>query len=297
LTVDLDGAFRRLSELTPELRPSDLAACLSYHRGLVQPFFMATPWGRRVVVKPLGYAGDFAVVESIYDGEHAAHGDGALAEILTRYLMGTGPTRAHRARLPWAHGRLAALEATLGRPLRVLSFACGPERVLREYVAAGHAGHLVLCDFEPQALAYCRRRFRKLLRCDDGTTVDYVELAASDVFTDGRSLHALRERAPGGAYDAVLVLGLLDYLSGATVAPFLDGLASLLESEGELLVTNMHVGNPWRSLMEYEGDWWVVHRTREELRDLATGPHERVAPVELRTDPSGVNLLFAGVRP
>jgi hypothetical protein len=99
---------------------------------------------------------------------------------------------AHRARLPWTHARLEALAERRAQPLRIPSLACGPERILREWVGAGNAARVVL-----------------------------------------------RER--------VRVLGPLDDLPDATIAPFLDGLARLLDDGAELLLTNVHEANPWRA--------------------------------------------------
>jgi SAM-dependent methyltransferase len=297
LRRSLDDAFADLSELDSQLDGSHRHGCLVHHRALVQPYFLQTPWTRRVVERAFGYAGDYLVVEALFDGDRGRLGDTPMAEMMSRYLMGTGPVRAHRDRLPWANARLTALADRLGRAPRVLSFACGPERVLRAWVADGHAGRLVLADFEPRALAHCRRKFTRLLgRAAPGTTVDYVETRADEVFRDSHGVATLADHTPDGRFDAVLVLGLLDYLEPRVILSLVDGLAELLADDGELLLTNLHAGNPWQSLMEYDGDWFVRHRTADEFRALATGAGGLIVTDELRPDATGTNLFFAGRR-
>ena len=95
-------------------------------------------------------------------------------------------------------------------------------------------------------------------------------------------------------FDVVLVLGLLDYLPDRTAGRFLDLMVKALADDGQMLLTNLHIENPWRAYMEYAGHWDVIHRSKEAFERLCAGDG-RLRCVEHRTDASGTNLFFRGV--
>src|SRR5262249_41163121 len=158
----------------------------------------------------------------------------------------------HRARAGWVHGHLRRLaEQIPGRPLHVLSFACGPERVLREHVAAGNDCAITLADADGRALKYAAGKLEAIrARSGVSSEVRSVEISAFRLIRDPSSVEVLRGGPDGAGYDAVLVLGLLDYLKDAQCSRFLDVLATTLRPGGICLLTNLHRVNRWRSLME-----------------------------------------------
>ena len=281
----LDALFARMSadleDADPELRKRITTA----HRMLIQPYFMSSPFARRCVDKPLGYPGDYGTVEMIYK-----HDDGSrapLGRLLGEYCLQSGPCDAHRGRMPWTHARLAELE---GERPRLLSFACGPEFVLRRWVADGGVADIVLADHDPNALAYASRELRKVIRRTGNTsTVTTMVVNAKDVLTSDETVVSL------GEYDCVMVLGLLDYLPDETVVRFLRRLSPTVRTGGAMLTSNLTGPNPWRSLMELTSEWTVAHRSVAGFEALisATGT---LATVRTDVHRSGVNLYSASVK-
>jgi hypothetical protein len=92
------------------------------------------------------------------------------------------------------------------------------------------------------------------------------------------------------------MLGLLDYLTVRQAARLLDRLTLLLRPGGRLLLTNVSDLNPWRSFMEWIGDWTVYGRSQGDFLPLAVGTPARVTPSELTSDPTGTNVFFVGIR-
>jgi SAM-dependent methyltransferase len=295
LTAWLDRHFTRLTELDAQLTDEERERALEHHRSAVQPFFLQSPFVRRAVDKPLGYPGDYVTVEMLFGTED--QGVSTMARMLSHYALNVGPAQAHRARPPWLMGHLHRHEQELGRPLRVLSFACGPEHALREYTALGGTGSFILCDFDPAPLDYCRRQFEKLARMPRGGIPPpertFVQLSTYQLIRYRDSLDKLRH--PEGPLDVVVAAGILDYLKDNVLSRFLELMSSLLAPGGLLLLTNLHQQNNWRSFMEYVGDWNVHHRTRQQFQELCEGPRERrMATRELTTDSTGTNLFWAG---
>ncbi len=291
----LDRLYFRLTDLNATMTEEERERALEHHREVVQPFFLQSPLVRRCVDKPLGYPGDYVTVEMLFGSED--HGVSTLARILSHYTMNCGPAQAHRARPAWLVSHLRKQEQALGRPLRVLTFACGPEHGLREYTALGGTGHYTLCDFDPAPLDYCRRQFEKLARLPrNGVPMPelrFIQLSTYQLMRQRDSLGKLHH--PDGPMDVVIAAGILDYLKDNVIARFLEMMSSLLAPGGVLLLTNLNQHNPWRALMEYVCDWYVIHRTGAQFQELCESPAERgLRTLELTQDPSGTNLFWAG---
>jgi extracellular factor (EF) 3-hydroxypalmitic acid methyl ester biosynthesis protein len=63
-------------------------------------------------------------------------------------------------------------------------------------------------------------------------------------------------------------MGLFDYLSSPVAKAIINKLYKLLMPGGELIVGNFHVSNPSKHFMEYWGDWYLIHRTEQEFKNL-----------------------------
>lgn len=294
VTHFLDDIYGSLTELTLSLSEQEALGCRMYHRTRIEPFFFQVPFVRRVFDRPLGYMGDYIMNEMLFENKES--GLSPFARLLSHYALNNGPARAHRGRLPWVHGHLRKLASNhTDQFLKVCSFSCGPEHILRQFVAGGGICEITLCDHDARALDYCRREFQKIMR-KTGTDLPlhYVELSAYDVLKNPTAANRLQEAVGGNEYDIILVPGLLDYLQAPAVSKFLDSLATLLRPDGEILLTNVNVNNPWRSFMEYIGDWYVIARNKDEFCDLAQGSPVRFDTVEVLTDETGTNLYYAG---
>lgn len=295
VTQFLDQRYAAIHAAVTPLTEPQREELIVEHRARIQPFFLQCPFAKRVMEKPLGYPGDFLTVEMIFTG----HDDGVttMAKLLSHYALNCGPARAHRDRVPWilAHLRLRA-RLHPGRQPRILSFACGPEHALRAYAGFGARFEGVLCDFDPFALEYTQRQMDAICRyLDLPPTIHYELLSTYQLIRDRGSLDRLRSIGKGGPYDVVVVAGLLDYLKANVAEKFLGLLIQLLAEDGLLLVTNVHLENPWRFLMESLGDWSVIHRTRDELREIVAGAEgPRLSVIDVDTDRSGTNLFLSG---
>ena len=279
------ACYAELTRLDEELEPAQRAEVVLHHRTLVQPLFLSVPVIRRSVDRPLGYPGDYLMVEAIFGDGRAPCSP--FAALLERVVLECAPSRAHRYRAPWALAWLEQHARERGEPLRVLSFACGPERILRAHAEAGASFDATLCDHDPRALAHAQATLAGAVA--GRGTVQCVKLSAIGLIRGGPALPA--ELA--SAFDAVLVLGLFDYLSDLLVRRLAGALRTLLRPGGLLLASNLDRRNPHRCLMEYVGDWYVLHRDHAEFeRLMLTLPG--LSTLDLSTDPNATNLLFMG---
>jgi SAM-dependent methyltransferase len=279
--------YAELTQLDAQLDAAQRQLAMRLHRSLVQPLFLSVPVVRRSVDQPLGYPGDYRMVETIFYGERCP--DLPLAALLERVVLECAPSQAHRYRAPWVHGWLQRQALGVREPLRILSFACGPERVLRQHAEQGARMDALLCDHDPRALAHAQIALSAALA--DRGSVSCMELSAIQLIR--RDPQPLLQGAFADGFDAVLVLGLFDYLRAGLVERIVRKLCRLLRPGGLLLTSNLDRRNPHRSFMEYVGDWHVLHRDRAEFEALMLSA-PNLSTLELTTDPGETNLLFAG---
>jgi len=95
---------------------------------------MQDPYTARAYQKPRGYAGDAVMLDYVYGRRGSYHDAGVtdLGMAIHAYSAGASPpARAVRWRRDWIASQIETSMIAAGRPVKVLSLACGH---LREYV-------------------------------------------------------------------------------------------------------------------------------------------------------------------
>jgi extracellular factor (EF) 3-hydroxypalmitic acid methyl ester biosynthesis protein len=261
-----------------------------FFRREVGPVLYEAPFADRCFHKPLGYAGDFEMMNLIYRNE--AEGGSLFAKCLHRYLVEKPAAAAVRNRSHYLRGRiLEALAAEGEGPVRILSVASGPAREMQ----------LLL---EEEALAACRRSVELHLLDQDLDSLKHAQAQLTSLHA-GRLPHVrftfhhkamrnLLRRGVGDTYDLVYSAGLFDYFSAPVAKAAGQRLFDAVAPGGRLVVGNFSHQNPGRFEMELTLDWHLIHRSQEELMDLFGH-----LPGELKIDSEmlGINLFANVIRP
>jgi hypothetical protein len=92
-------------------------------------------------------------------------------------------------------------------------------------------------------------------------------------------------------YNIIWSGGLFDYFSDRLFIVTLKRLLRLLAFNGECIIGNFSTANPTRPYMEL-GEWYLHHRGAEDLRTLAIQAGARPEMIDIRSEPSGVNLFL-----
>lgn len=224
--------------------------------------------------KPYGYCGDFEMIERIYSEWTSPRADLAMWD---RYFHAQAAPKAVRNRKAYFHQWLRATEVKRsGAEFRVLNVGSGPARDVFEFFTVN-----------PQSIA--------VMDCvDHDARANAFAVALCDSFSDRVSFHqanALRFH-PARKYHAIWSGGLFDYLNDQLFALLLQRLIRHLEPGGELVVGNFSCANPTRPYMEVVGEWFLNHRTPDELRAIACEAGVDSGAVTVRHEPEGVNLFL-----
>ena len=186
----------------------------------------------RTYTKPLGYAGDYEMVNMMLRNPY--EGSSAFAKLLNFALLNTEPVVAHRNRIDFLVEKLrseCARRVSRGKT-RVFNLACGPamevQRFLRECEESDLA-EIDLLDFNPETLEYTRERMQEA-KMSGGreTQIRYFQ----------RSVHQLLRAATQGGddefanYDVVYCAGLFDYLSQRECKRLVELFCSMIRPGG-----------------------------------------------------------------
>jgi hypothetical protein len=246
----------------------------------VRAIHARSPFVRRLQEWPRGYAGDFETVRYICAGENLA-APGTVEYECERYALTRAIAQQHRNKVHHQASRI--LKTLLAKPkrTRILSLACGscPDFELIASWLPAIAGEIVLNDADEKALEFsCGVLSRIGDRCKA---------------IPGNVLKMARNFEREGPFDLVLAGGLFDYLP-ERAARFLVNIVRrrLLTSDGVFFFTNIAVGNPYRPLIEYFGNWFLIERTEEDIQALCDD-----SDVSIRREETGLALLIETTSP
>lgn len=225
------------------------------------------------LLKPHGYAGDFEIIDRIYQKRISENADLARWD---EYYHAQAAPRAVRNRKQYFHYLLDRHLSKKNATLRVLNVGSGPARCISEYLAKRPEAdiHFDCLEIDPNAIEYAQTQL--------GTDERRVSFHRCNVV----------KFKPSIRYDFIWASGIFDYFSNRVFERVLGRLMTGLEWTGEIVVGNFSPFNPSLAYMEMIGDWPLHHRSSEQLTELvrlsgASEFHHFVV-----SEPEGVNLFL-----
>ncbi len=257
--------FLEYAEGIPEelLRPYEIFVQRHLH-----PLFLCAPFGYRTYQKPLGYAGDYEMMNMIH--RNGYEGGSLYARVVHHWLVNQPPARSVRNRV--AHMKRKLNEETLrarrqNRPARILNLGCGPAREVQDFIEENEFANdaeITLLDFDPETLQFATGAVEKAkARHGRRTTVAGRRMSVTQLIKDSS---AAGRNPLGSGYDLIYCGGLFDYLSPRVcrqvVGMFYGGVAP----GGLVLVANMHNREVLFSrMLEFLLDWHLIYRNTQDL--------------------------------
>ena len=286
-----DQLERAASRCGEELEPMHAA----YVRRQIHPLILCSPFADRTVHKPLGYAGDYEVVNMILRDPH--EGDSLYARLLNRWFIKQPPAEAHRNRVKQLTQRL--LEETArcqaaGRVARFFNLGCGPAKEIQDfmtdYAVSDHA-EFTLLDFNEETVTHGRSVLESVrARHNRNTALNFQKKSVAQV------LKTRDGGATSGSHDMVYCAGLFDYLTDSVCLRLMNVFYDMLAPGGLLVVTNVDRANPIRHWLGDVLDWHLIYRDAADMKSLKPERAE-VDEATVCADFTGVNLFLEVRKP
>jgi extracellular factor (EF) 3-hydroxypalmitic acid methyl ester biosynthesis protein len=298
----IDAFIERFETIASELEPDLQPVHRIYLRRQLHPLLLCSPFAYRAFQKPLGYAGDYEVVNMMMRPPH--EGGTLFAKIINVWLLCQLPVQAHRNRAAYLTRKLveeSRRAMTGGKTLRVFDVGCGPaeevQRFLKEQDLSERA-HICLLDFNEETLLHVRTRLEAIKqKYHRGTPIQLVKKSVHQLLRDGARSPV---RAPDRSYDFIYCAGLFDYLSDAVCKRLMNIFYDMLAPGGLLLATNvieaMSDTKPFRYSMDYILDWHLIYRSGNQVAALAP-PGAAPDDVKVICEDTGVNAFIEVRKP
>jgi SAM-dependent methyltransferase len=220
--------------------------------------------------KPHGYAGDYEIIDRIYNYYVAPPPFSKWDE----YWQAHSAAHAVRNRKDYFHTLLDQVTAH-GEAVSVLKIASGPGRSMYEWMNRNPSRNVCFdcVEQDKNAIAYAAR-----LNQAHADKVTFIQM------------NALKFK-PEKVYDLVWAAGIFDYFADGTFVYLLSRLLTATRPGGELVIGNFSRKNPSAAYMELF-EWKLHHRDAGELIHLAVEAGADPQCIRIDQEPEGVNLFL-----
>lgn len=240
--------------------------------------------------KPFGYAGDFKIIEDIYENNPKTKGFDRLWDNYFQQMAASKATRERKE--DFKRILKDFLERNKGNNIRILNLASGPAREIKE-----------LFESVPKNL-FEKVKIDCLDNCKEA--IDFAGNLLKNIpginFLQKNVIRIalkkdIKESMPGN-YDLIYSTGLYDYLDKKVAVRLTGNLYKLLKGGGFLVISNYREKhqNPSAYLMEWVTEWYLVYRSQEDFEDIFLSAGFSKDNIEIYPQKSGVMQYCLAVK-
>lgn len=273
LFENLDSYIRSLENIASVFNKDEHNAHKQYFQMAIHPVALKAPFNRRCFEKPLGYPGDYLMMEMIYSDPY--QGESLFTKLLNTHSLSLPIVEAVRNRSSYI-GEIIKSAVTDTPDASILNVGSGPAWEIREFLRDGCNARFYLLDQEKNALEFVRKRL-------DGNS--------GSTFFLNEGIKRLIKLDFHIRFDLIYSTGLFDYLSDRLATRLIESLYGLLKEEGKLIIANARY-NPQRVWMEHGVEWYLRYRNREELLNLAEGLYPVSSNIHVEAENMGQLFIF-----
>ncbi|MFO1487410.1 MAG: class I SAM-dependent methyltransferase [Verrucomicrobiota bacterium] len=291
------GAMFERFECAAAAVPSGLIpAHQAFCRRQLHPLLLCCPFMNRIFTKPLGYAGDYEMMNMIVRNE--PEGESLFAKLLQTYILNQAPACAVRNRVDYFVRQFVTETSRVsarGRAANICSLGCGPAREVEKFMAEqalSHHARFRLLDANEETLAHTAQYLERVREKHERHTAIQVVKKPAQFLLKETACATLGDEP----FDLIYCSGLYDYLNDRVIKALNTRLYDRLRPGGILIVTNFDPYNPIRHIMEFLFDWFLIHRDGKQLAALAPA-HAPAEQSAVRAELSGCNIFLETRKP
>ena len=226
------------------------------------------------LLKKYGYAGDFLMIDKIYTGNTSAD---IFFQSWDAYFQNHAAPKAVRNRKEFFK-KLLNRKLRLNNTVSLLNVASGPSRDLLELYSSltpEEQLHTTCVEMDKHAIEYAANLLK-----------DYIH----NINFLNRNIFKFETEEK---FDVIWSAGLFDYFDDKAFVYILNKFKTWVTPHGEIVIGNFNSShNPTRDYMELFGDWYLHHRSSEELILLALAAGFDESQVSVGCENEKVNLFL-----
>jgi extracellular factor (EF) 3-hydroxypalmitic acid methyl ester biosynthesis protein len=289
----LNNMFERFEVLADKIPKDVQAAHRAYGQRQLHPLLLCAPFIHRTYTKPLGFAGDYEMMNMIV--RNKLEGSSLYAKLANQYLLDQIGPMAVRGRVGFLTTKIIDETSRIsrqGRKAKIFCVACGPAWEAVNFVAdhpLAERAEFELLDFSEETLRYTTAKMEDTKKKNHRhTQVKFIRNSVQNLLR-GRS-------KPLAEYDLIYCSGLYDYLSDSVCKSLNTHLYDMLRPGGLLVVGNFAPNTPVRNFIEHFLEWFLIYRNSTELALLGPEQLPRESCV-IRAEPTGTNIFLEARKP
>ncbi len=222
--------------------------------------------------QPLGYAGDFKIIEKIYNFDRSS-----VPQLMKwdDYFHSQKAPQAVRNRLSFFLDQLWKTKRDHPSDTQILNVASGPGRDMYEaFKVLGTSNLSIDCvEQDIHAIDFAKALCQKFRQ-----NINFIHKNIFRFFTDT-------------TYHLIWSAGLFDYFNDNLFKRTIRKLAKSLKPNGRMVIGNFSPDNPDRGYMEL-CNWKLIHRSKEHLAQLARECGFEDHQIRVEQEPEGINLFL-----
>ena len=272
--------------------PKMLAAHKRYAERVLTPDFMPGAVMKRCYEKPLGYPGDYQIMNYVYEWQRV--GNTPYEKLLHRIGIETGACVGTRLRMTQDILRKRIAENAGDEPLNIANLGCGSAYEIYDYLKIDHLPspiNVTLIDQDQGALSHAyENAYREVVRHAGRAKLKCFQASFAQLLKAGALFKTLPPQ------DVIYSLGLFDYLSHRRAKALAHDLYAQVAPGGKLIIANVKTGREtcqWP--LEFVTDWSLVYRTEQDMRDMYEGLD--IENVEVLEDSTKCVYMIVGDKP
>jgi extracellular factor (EF) 3-hydroxypalmitic acid methyl ester biosynthesis protein len=296
VTEALTNMFERFEVICARLRPDQHPAHRAFGQRQLHPHLLCAPFIHRTYSKPLGYAGDYEMMNMIC--RNGLEGGSLYAKLTNGYLLDQIGPQAVRNRVGFLLEHMVretGRMARKGKTATIYSVACGPAREVEHFLAENplaDKAQFRMLDFNEETLRYTTGRLDDIRRKHGRTArIEFVKNSVQSLLKGASKMVSTEPK-----YDLIYCSGLYDYLNDRICKALNSYLYDRLEPGGLLVVGNFAPNTPVRNFIEHFLEWFLIYRDGRHLETLAPdqAPRENV---RISAESTGTNIFMEVRKP
>ena len=296
VTPPVSSLFERFEEVSDKIEEDLRPAHRAFGQRQLHPLLLCAPFIYRCYTKPLGYAGDYEMMNMII--RNGYEGSSLYAKLVNAYLLDQGPAHAVRNRVDYLTNRIIEETARIsraGRTANIYNVACGPAREVERFVAEhplADGAHFRLLDFSEETLRCASGRVNDAKRKHHRKTGFEIVKNSVQALLKAQSKGEPQEQR----YDLIFSSGLYDYLSDQVCKRLNAFLYDQLQPGGVLVVGNFAPSTSIRNFMEHLLEWFLIYRGPQKMMSLIPD-QASLEHCVVRAESTGSNIFCEVRRP
>lgn len=266
----LDNAFIALNAYTSNPDDERHLIYKEYFQVHLHHLLLLSPLMNRSYSKPLGYAGDYEMMNLIYRNTYEGHS--LFGKLMNKYLCLAAPSRANRSRVPYLIKHINKIAETVSKNNEKVLFSSigsGSAIEIQEFMQSNELCNkckITLLDHEPEALMHCQDRLFELkTRHTRRTEIDFLNMSIVQFIKTYMNDFTYPRQ------NLIYSVGLFEYLLDKTCKSLIKYLFNSLTDDGILVLGNFDPINSFRAFMDYGVEWYMFYRTKDDMLKLTEG--------------------------